>query len=224
MRRQEKLNNTEAISYRIEGAARVDPHSLTRHFHARDLREKAAKLTAHSTDHLFGEKNAGHVQIKADHVLVECHLKSDLPLIVRVPLSYYRGVGARFVVSQEEGNPVICILELVHDDPLLTVPVLVTADLEDAAIDWQSWSRRFDLMMLHWPMGAEDYCPVANSKGANGVNSNGMGKLALSVREQAPRRHHAQFASRRPRFLVRRKTGKTGQMPSLTGREIIART
>ena len=106
----------------------------------------------------------GIVQIKSDQVLVECNLSCGLPLLVRVPLSYYKGIGARFVVGKREGSPLICILELVHDDPNLTLPLMVTTDLEDAAVDWQSWSKRYNLIMLHKPLGAGDYV-VANDKG-----------------------------------------------------------
>jgi len=39
-----------------------------------------------------------------------------------------------------------------------------------------------------------------------------------------PRRRHSYFASRRPRFLVRRTTGKLGVTMKIEGREIIARS
>ncbi|TLP45590.1 hypothetical protein FDK21_12655 [Cohaesibacter sp. CAU 1516] len=214
MRRQDNHKYTQAISYQVEGSARIDPHNLKKFFQTSEIRKKAATLTGLPHAILFGESRSGMVQIKSDHALVECALTCGLPLIVRVPMGYYQGIGARFVVGNREGNPLVCILELVHKDPSLSVPVAVSTDLEDIAIDWQSWSRRYDLTMLHQPLGSGDYVAA---------ESNGTSLSGLSVAKQQPRRPHAQFSARRPRFLARRKTGLAGQMPALKGREIIAR-
>ena len=214
MRRHDNHKYTEAISYQKEGATRVDPFDLAKYFQTTDIREKAATLSGLPETILFGDRVSGMVQIKHDHAMVECHLTCGLPLIVRVPLHYYRGIGARFVVGKREGSPLICILELVHNDPALNVPVAVSTDLEDIAVDWKSWSNRYDLTMLHQPLGSGDYVPANVSEGPL---SN------LDITPQTPRRHHAQFAARRPRFLTRRKIGRKGKMPGLTGREIIAR-
>ena len=214
MRRHENHKYTEAISYQVGGSTRVDPHDLKKYFNSAEIRSKCAKLTGLEEGSLFGSDVPGLVQIKGDFALVECTLKSGLPLIVRVPMSYFEGIGARFVVGKREGNPLICILELVHKDPSLTVPLLASTELEDAAVDWKSWSRRFNLTMLHQPLGSGDYEPA-------GVNGESLSGLELS--EQQPRRHHAQFAARRPRFLTRRKVGRAGHLPNVSGREIIAR-
>ncbi|SFO11468.1 hypothetical protein SAMN04488056_103205 [Cohaesibacter marisflavi] len=214
MRRQENQKYTEAISYQVEGAARIDPHNLAKYFQSGEIRSKAAKLSGFSETALFGAQVPGIVQIKADQVLVECNLSCGLPLLVRVPLAYYKGVGARFIVGKREGNPLICILELVHDDPNLTLPLMASTDLEEAAVDWQSWSNRYHLPMLHKPLGAGDY----------EVASDRNGPLAdLVTGPQMPRRPHAQISARRPRFLVRRKTGTCGPMQHFQEREIIAR-
>ncbi|MCT4654695.1 MAG: DUF6101 family protein [Cohaesibacter sp.] len=192
---------------------RVDPHCPHTRFQSSKLRNKAAKLIGKDAAELFGTHVPGHVQITGNQALVECQLESGLPLIVRVPLSYYKGVGARYLVSKEVGNPVICILELVHDDPHLTVPLLVSADLEDAAVDWQAWARKYGLDLLHKPLQEDGYIKL------NALN----GCASLGEIVPAPRRHHSQFAARRPRFLTRRKIGQTGPMPREAGREMIAR-
>lgn len=214
MRRHTLNKHTEAISYQVEGSMRVDPHNLAKHFSCLELREKASKLTGKAIEDIFSSQMSGLVQIKADFAMVETRLESGIPLIVRIPMSYFRGIGARFMVSETEGNPVICLLELVHDDPGLSLPVMVSADLEDAAIDWQSWSGRYNLAMLHWPLKASDYQPVEDHIG------HGKGLKLLMPQS---RRHHSQFAVRRPRFLTRRKVGMGEALPSLKGREIIAR-
>ena len=218
MRRHDNHKYTEAISYQRDGAARVDPHDLAKYFRTDEIRSKAEDLSGLPATILFGKLVPGKVQIKGNTLLVECVLQSGMPLIVRVPLDYYEGIGARFVVGKREGNPVICILELVHKDPGLTVPVMVTTDLEEAAVDWKSWSRRFGLTMLHQPLGQAGNREAYQVTTVEGENLSG-----LFVAEQQPRRHHAQFAARRPRFLSRRKVGVPGQLANLKGREIIAR-
>jgi hypothetical protein len=45
----------------------------------------------------------------------------------------------------------------------------------------------------------------------------------IAMAPQKPRRRHSYFAKRRPRFLTRRKPGRTPEGERLTGREIIAR-
>lgn len=214
MRRHYKTTTTDSLPYKHEGSARIDPHDLSKYFHSDMLRKKAVDLTGKEPEALFGADGPGHVQIRNDHVLVECRLESGLPLIVKVPFDHFKGVGARFTVSLEDGNPVICILELVHRDAQLTIPVLVSADLEDAAIDWQSWSSRYNLAMLHKKSGIGDYEPIS---------IDGMAGPSILIEAPQPRRYHAQFAARRPRFLSRRKPGQSGNMVRFEDREIIAR-
>lgn len=197
----------------MEGATRVDPFNLTRHFCASEIRQKVAQLSGRDISELFPDILSDHVEMGSEHILVECQLKSGLPLIVHVPLSFYRGVGARFVLSNLTGNPVICLLELVHEDSNLTIPLLASTDLEDAAIDWLGWSQKYDLPMLHWPLDADGYRPVCSAESRSG----------FVIAPQKPRRHHSNFANRRPRFLVRRKSGTGETMPRFEGREIIAR-
>ncbi|WP_319531013.1 DUF6101 family protein [uncultured Cohaesibacter sp.] len=214
MRRQDNYKYTEAISYQVEGSTRVDPHNLTKYFHSSVIRSKTAKLAGMDESSLFGSQVPGMVQIKEDYVLVESVLTCGLPLIVRVPMSCFKGVGARFVVGKREGSPLICILELVHEDPNLSIPVMATTDLEEAAVDWKSWSRRYGLAMLHQPLEADGYVQVDWERGV---------PAGLAPGPIKPRRHHAQFAARRPRFLVRRKVGISGELANVSGREIIAR-
>ncbi|MHB0954596.1 MAG: DUF6101 family protein, partial [Allorhizobium sp.] len=45
----------------------------------------------------------------------------------------------------------------------------------------------------------------------------------IRARATQPRRRHSYFAERRPRFLVRRTTGKLGVTMKISGKEIIAR-
>jgi hypothetical protein len=72
------------------------------------------------------------------------------------------------------------MLVLVHRDPSLTIPLCVSSDPEEIATAWQIWSDIFALPLLR-----ED-----------------------KAREPAPRRRrHNAIRARRPKFLVRRRSG-----------------
>jgi len=71
------------------------------------------------------------------------------------------------------------VLALVHRDPSLTIPLCVTSDKEEIATAWQLWS---DILKL----------PL----------------LAEKAYEPAPRRRrHNAIRIRRPKFLMRRRSG-----------------
>jgi hypothetical protein len=71
------------------------------------------------------------------------------------------------------------MLVLLHRDPSLTIPLCVSADRDEIAAAWQVWSDIFALPQLQ-----DDR------------------------REPAPRRRrHNVIRKRRPRFLMRRRTG-----------------
>jgi Family of unknown function (DUF6101) len=90
------------------------------------------------------------------------------------------------------------MLVLVHRDPSLTIPLCVSADREEIAAAWQMWSEIFALPQL-----PEDkvYEPAAR------------------------RRRHSTMRTRRPKFLVRRRSGDPLNPANVhqDEREIIAR-
>ena len=89
------------------------------------------------------------------------------------------------------------MLVLLHRDPSLTIPLCVSCDREEIASAWQMWSDIFALP-----------------------------QLAEETREPAPRRRrHNVIKARRPKFLVRRRSGGLLNAPSIHQgeREIIAR-
>jgi hypothetical protein len=89
------------------------------------------------------------------------------------------------------------MLVLVHRDPSLSVPLCISADHDEIVAAWEMWSETFALPQLQ--------------------------DIGL---EPAPRRrrHHA-IRARRPRFLMRRKTGELLPFAQVHRgeREIIAR-
>jgi hypothetical protein len=133
---------------------------------------------------------------------------SGLPLSFALPARAFKGVAARAI---DHGNGDVTVtLELHHDDPELCIPLLVAHDLCDIAADWRSWSEAYRIPML-----------MVEADGVARPLEDHLGE----VRTQAsrPRRRHSYFANRRPRFLVRRNTGKLGVTMKIEGKEIIAR-
>jgi len=137
----------------------------------------------------------------------QCHAAP--PLTLTVPLKSYRGVAVRIEATSVPGQ-VRVFVELLHDDPALTLPLIAGDEPEDVAADWQAWGRALNLPLL--------------VIGQDGSVSAALGDLGgVIAGPSKPRRRHSFFAGRRPRFLTRRKTGHSRETERLASREIIAR-
>lgn len=132
---------------------------------------------------------------------------SGLPVSIALPARAFRGVAARAMETAE--GEVTVTLELHHDDPRCTVPLLVASDLYDVAADWRGWSEVFGLPMLMVEADGT-ICALEDTLGA------------IKAAQPAPRRRTAN-RQRRPRFLARRKPGGLGMRMVVAGEEIIAR-
>ncbi|NRP84694.1 hypothetical protein GFPCMMHI_00571 [Ensifer adhaerens] len=153
----------------------------------------------------------GDVTITIDErgaVLRKILPSSGLPLSVALPKRAFMGVAAR-AIDHGDGE-VTVTLELHHSDPDLCIPLLVAHDLSDIAADWRSWSEAFRIPML-----------MIEADGVARLLEEHLG--SVRALDSQPRRRHSYFADRRPRFLVRRSTGKLGIKMKIEGREIIAR-
>ena len=144
-----------------------------------------------------------------DRVVVRRMLRNDAPVTLAVPVSAYAGVAVRIVPNGTAGAIRVHV-ELLHDDPALTLPLVVADEPEDAAADWQAWGRALNLPLLVVEQDGTVRSPLRRIGG-------------LTVSAATPRRRRAFLAGRRPRFLRRRKTGRSGPTELLTGREITAR-
>tara|TARA_R110002020_G_scaffold136630_12_gene304700 strand:+ start:2488 stop:3054 length:567 start_codon:yes stop_codon:yes gene_type:complete len=134
--------------------------------------------------------------------------KSGLPLSIALPARAFKGVAARAI---DHGDGTVTVtLELHHTDPALCVPLLVAHDLDDIAADWRAWAELYGLPMM-----------MVEADGVARPLEDGT-PLSTGGAPSRRRRHH-QIADRRPRFLVRRSTGKMGFRMKIEGREIIAR-
>ncbi len=134
--------------------------------------------------------------------------KSRLPVTIVLPANAFKGVAAR-AMEDEEGE-VTVTLELLHNDPLLSVPLLVAHDLDDVAADWRAWADAYRLPML-----------LFEADGVARTLEDSLGGVKTApVRERRKRRT---AENRRPRFLARRKFGNLGMRLIVDGEEIIAR-
>lgn len=133
---------------------------------------------------------------------------SLVPVSVALAPNAFKGVAAR---AMEDGDGKVTVtLELMHEDPRFTVPLLVAGDLFDVAADWRGWSELFGLAML-----------MVEADGAVTPLEETLGRIKAA---QPVARRRAPSRTRRPRFLARRKPGGLGMRMVVSGQEIIART
>lgn len=123
-----------------------------------------------------------------------------------VPVSAYRGIAVR--MSAEGEDRLRVVIELMHRDPALTLPLMMADDAEEAAADWIAWGRALALPLLFVEQDGTVTSPAGES-----------GRTAVVVR-----RTGRPFRGRQSRFARRRKTGTFSGIERLEGREIIART
>ncbi|MBL8583607.1 MAG: hypothetical protein JNL61_15470 [Rhizobiaceae bacterium] len=133
--------------------------------------------------------------------------QSGLPATIVLPARAFRGVAAR-AIEDAEGN-VTVTLELMHADPMLSVPLLVADDLDDVAADWRAWADAYRLPML-----------LVEADGVARTLDESLG--ALRTAHMQPRRKGRISSGRRPRFLARRRCGTLGLRLVVEGEEIIA--
>lgn len=134
--------------------------------------------------------------------------QSGLPVTVIVPATAFRGVAARAIEHSE--GAVTVTLELLHNDPHLSVPLLVASDLDDVAADWRAWAEAYRLPMLLFEADGVARCLEETL---------GLVRKGPPVERRKGRVSH----QRRPRFLARRRTGDLGLRLVVDGQEIIAR-
>lgn len=164
------------------------------------------QATSYATRDDFGDV---HFTVDQRGVTVRRILeKSGLPVTVILPANAFCGVAAR-AIEDGEGN-VTVTLELVHNDPMLAVPLLVAEDLGDVAADWRAWADAYRLPML-----------LIEADGVARTLEESLG--AVKTEPPKDRRRGRPVRTRRPRFLARRKPGNLGLRLVVDGEEIIAR-
>jgi Family of unknown function (DUF6101) len=127
-----------------------------------------------------------------------------------VPVRAYAGVAVRIEPWGHEGD-VRVVVELMHDDPTLSLLLVVADEPGDVAADWIAWGRALNLPLLVVERDGTVRAPVDRIGG-------------LTVSRPLTRRNRALFRGRRSRYIRRRKTGRSDRLEHFEGREIIART
>jgi hypothetical protein len=138
-------------------------------------------------------------------------LPSGIPMAMRLPMAVFEGVAVRMTAdpADRDGDGLV-ILELLHRDPHLSLPLSVARDLDDVVADWKAWAKVLRLPML-----------VVEVDGSWRALETRLG--AMVVASPRPRRRRSVLAGRRPRFLTRRKVGLRLEAIVLEKRELFGR-
>jgi hypothetical protein len=152
---------------------RLDPLSLPVRFDAHDPR---------------ADGYVRQIELHRERVVLRRAVRG-MQMAINVRVSDFIGIALR-------GSDAAQALVLVHRDPSLSVPLLVSEDGDEIAQAWAVWSELFALPQLD-----------------------------EAARKPAPRRRRANaIRARRPKFLMRRRTAMARDLPVHQGeREIIAR-
>jgi hypothetical protein len=177
-------------------ALRLDPFALPARYAARDG----------SAD---GEIR--QVELDRDRVVLRRAVRG-IQMKVGVPVAEFRGISMRMLPAEGD-QPAVAAVTLEHRDSGLSVPLFIATDGGDVVAEWKSWSRVLGLPLL-----------VVETDGSLREPFQRLGGIGVGVSSPRRRRRGA-VAWRRPRFLMRRKTGRTLAEPSVFRgeREIIAR-
>jgi hypothetical protein len=142
------------------------------------------------------------------HQAIISQMRRGVPTVVTIPMNAFTGVAARFEAYPD--GRVRTTIELVHEDPALTLPLAVSLNPDELAEDWEEWSLALELPLM-----------LPDTTGRLRTVHDGEPQEPLEA--PAPRRARSILRQRRPRFARRRKTGHMPQFRVVAGREIIAR-
>lgn len=127
--------------------------------------------------------------------------RAGMPASIVVPARAFAGVAAR-AVTGDDGETIVT-LELHHEDPALTVPLLVGRDLYEIAADWRQWSECFGLPMLL-------------------IEADGVARTLEESARRAVSRHEGRRAAeqRRPGLGIRSRAASLGLRLVIGGKTI----
>ncbi|MEZ5787864.1 MAG: DUF6101 family protein [Xanthobacteraceae bacterium] len=175
---------------------RLDPFALPVKFRARDA---------------AADGNVRVVELDRERVVVRRAVRG-MRMKVSLPVADFLGVAIRVMApEQADGGAVAIMLE--HRDAALAVPLYYAPDGEEAVAEWQLWARVLGLPLL-----------IADADGTLHEPFRRLGALRIEG-PQARRRRSSALKRRRPRILMRRKSGQLSDETAIhrEEREIIAR-
>ena len=176
-------------------ALRLDPFALPARFEARDA---------------GADGQIRQIELDRERVVTR-RAVAGICMKISTPVTEFRGVSMR-LLPPDDREPAVVAVVLEHRDTGLSVPLFMAAETDDVMAEWKSWAR-----MLGLPRLVED----------DGALREPFGRMGgLEVRAPAARRRRRGAVKwRRPRFLMRRKSGRAPTEPVIHRgeREIIAR-
>lgn len=143
-------------------------------------------------------------------------LPSGIPMAMRLPMAAFEGVAVRMVAETIGADGAgdgdgVAVVELMHRDPQLSLPLAVASDLGEVVADWRAWAKVLGLPML-----------LVETDGSWRAIETRLGQVVVG--RVRPRRARSVMNGRRPRFLTRRKTGSLPAEPVMVaGCEIFGR-
>jgi Family of unknown function (DUF6101) len=146
------------------------------------------------------------VLLARDRVVIARSVAGVFMHIAMAP-NAYRGVVLRLTTLRDDGFHYE--IRLAHRDPDLCVTLQESSDDSEIQAEWRLWAKFLGLPTL-----------VEREEGRAEPEGARLGEIAIA--DARARRHGKTITGRRPRFLMRRKTGRPDpDRPSLAGaREI----
>lgn len=134
----------------------------------------------------------------------------DVAERIVLPLDDYRGVAIRIVPARTEDEDGVAVV-LSHAAREHEVVLYEADNDQDVIAEWRLWASTLGLPLLM--EGLDGRTVAAETR---------LGEV--EVETPRPRRRHSLLSGRRPRFLMRRRTGKLPLVPFVhfDEREIIA--
>jgi len=169
-------------------ALRLDPFGLPVRFSASDA---------------AADGRVRDVELHRERVVLRRSLHG-MRMALNMPVAAFDGITLLLAPGEAGAGDSLAVV-LKHKDPVLTLPLFLTSEPEEALNEWQAWSQVLGLPLL---------LPKRNPASRLGMK-----------RPRPRRRRRSGLKSRRPSILFRRKPGKiTDATPVHRGeREIIAR-
>lgn len=145
---------------------------------------------------------ARRVRVTSSDILIARRF-GGIDMRIQIPVPAYRGVFLD-VLESADGAPSYRLL-LAHADRDLDVLLDETGDCAAAAAGWRDWAARLGLPLL-----------AATAPDVVGASP--------ALNSPVPRRGGSALRRRRPRFLMRRRTGETARMAAVFAgeREIVS--
>jgi hypothetical protein len=125
-----------------------------------------------------------HISITARRIEIERQV-AGIAMRLAVPIRAYDGV---LLACDEQAEPHLYRISLIHSDPDLSIELHRTADSPDVLALWRNWAEFFGKPALYG-------------------EASGQPQQRRDVSRPRPRRRGDQIAKRRPRFLKRRRGG-----------------